>query len=150
MEKTKEIQVSIPKGADTGYRIRVEGEGELGEDGAESGDLYVVIKVQPHPVFERHGDDVYVVKEVGFPQAALGDKLDDIPGLEGDLKLDLPEGTQNGAILRIANQGIPHLNDYGRGDEYVIVKVVTPTNLTEHQKKLLREFEKPRRRRRTK
>ena len=67
--------------------------------------------------------------------------------MESDLKLDLPEGTQNGAVLRIANRGIPRLNDSGRGDEYVIVKVVTPTNLTEHEKELLREFENSRRQR---
>jgi molecular chaperone DnaJ len=147
VEKTKEIKVYIPKGADTGYRIRVDGEGEPGMNGAENGDLYIVLKVQLHPIFERHGDDVYVLKEVSFPEAALGGELDGIPGLEGDLKLDLPEGTQNGAVLRIANKGIPNLNDDGRGDEYVIVKVVTPINVTDNEKELLREFDKLRRQR---
>lgn len=141
IDKKKEISVQIPKGADTGYAIRVEGEGEPGMDGAESGDLYVVLTVEVHPVFERHGDDVYVVKEIGFPRAALGGELQDIPGLEGDLKLDVPEGTQSGRVLRIVNKGIPHLNNYGRGDEYVVLKVVTPTGLGEEEKELLRKFQ---------
>ena len=145
VERKKEVSVYIPKGADTGYRIRVEGEGELGEDGA--GDLYVILKVKPHPLFERRGDDIYVIKEVDLAQAALGGEIDDVPGLEGNLKVHLPEGTQNGAVLRIVNKGIPHLNEYGRGDEYVIVKVVTPTDLTEREKGLLREFERLRKQR---
>ncbi len=147
VEKKKEIDVYIPKGADTGYKIRIEGEGEPGEDRADSGDLYVVLQVEKHPVFERHGDDIYVVKEIDLPQAALGGELHDIPGLEGGLKLDIPEGTQSGSVFRIINKGIPHLNDYGRGDEYVITKVVTPTDLSQEEKELLRKFEKLRRQR---
>jgi len=147
VEERKEIDVYIPKGADTGYRIRIEGEGEPGGDGVGSGDLYVVLKVEKHPVFERHGDDIYVVKEIDLPQAALGGELNDIPGLEGDLKLDIPEGTQSGAVFRIINKGVTHLNNYGRGDEYVVIKVVTPTDLSKEEKELLRKFEKLRRQR---
>lgn len=143
VEKRKEIHLYIPKGADMGCRIRIEGEGEKGKDG--SGDLYIVLNVEKHPIFERHGDDIYMVKEIDFPQAALGGEMDDIPGLEGDLNLDIPEGTQNGAVFRIIDKGIPHLNGYGRGDEYVIVKVLTPTNLTEEERDLLRRFEESRR-----
>ncbi len=142
LEKAKEITVPIPRGADTGHNIRIEGEGKWGEAGARPGDLYVVFAVQRHPVFERHGDDVYVAKEVSFTQATLGTEIEDVPGLEGKLKLEIPEGTQTGAVFRIANKGIAHLNDYGRGDEYVVVKVATPTNLSPEEKKLLREFEK--------
>ena len=142
LERGGEVHVYIPKGADTGYRIRVDGEGELGMDGA--GDLYVILNVERHPIFERHGDDIYLVREIDFPQAALGGELDDIPGLEGDLKFDIPEGTQNGAVFRIIDKGVPHLNDHGRGDEYVIVKVVIPTNLTKEEKDLLRKFAKSR------
>ncbi|TET87184.1 MAG: molecular chaperone DnaJ [Dehalococcoidia bacterium] len=147
VEKRKEIDVYIPRGADTGYRIRIEGEGEPGEDRVGSGDLYIVLKVEKHPIFERHGDDIYLVKEIDLPQAALGGELNDIPGLEGDLKLDIPQGTQSGALFRIINKGIPHLNDYGRGDEYVVVKVVTPTDLSEEEKELLRKFEQLRKQR---
>jgi len=142
VEQRKEIYLYIPKGADTGHRIRIEGEGEKGIDG--NGDLYVILNVERHPVFERRGDDIYVLKEVDFTQAALGYELDNIPGLEGDLTLDIPEGTQNGAVLRIIDKGIPHLNSYGRGDEYIIIKVLTPTNLTEEEKNLLRKFEESR------
>ena len=114
-------------------------------DGA--GDLYVILNVEKHPIFERHGDDIYVVKEIDFPQAALGGELDDIPGLEGDLKFDIPEGTQNGAVFRMIGKGIPHLSDHGRGDEYVIVKVIIPANLTKEEKDLLRKFAKSRQQR---
>jgi molecular chaperone DnaJ len=138
IEKTREIEVTIPAGADTGYQIKVEGEGEKGE--GFPGDLYVVLRVEKHPVFERHGDDIYVQKEIAFTTAALGGKVE-VPALNGELKLDIPEGTQTGAVLRIENEGIPHVDSYGKGDEYVVVKVVTPTNLSRKEKELLREFQ---------
>lgn len=137
-EKTKEIGVSIPAGADTGYRVRVEGEGDEG-DGLP-GDLYVVLDVERHPLFERHGSDVYLQKEIGFTTASLGGRID-VPGLDGALKLDVPEGTQTGEVFRIMGEGIPNLGGHGRGDQYVIVKVATPTNLSRREKELLREFE---------
>ncbi len=139
VEEVREINVSIPKGADTGYTVRIQGEGEAAEDGGMPGDLYVVLNAKKHAVFERHGDDIYVAKKISFPQAALGDEVE-VPGLDGNLKLDIPEGTQTGAILRIVNQGIPHLDGYGRGDEYIIIQVVTPQDLSAHEKELLREF----------
>jgi len=143
IESRRELCVSIPKGADTGYRIRIEGEGGAGING--NGDLYIILRVEEHPVFERHGDDIYMVKEVDLTHAALGGELDDIPGLEGNLSLNIPEGTQNGAVFRIIDKGIPHLNNHGSGDEYVVIKLVTPTDLTEDEKKLLRKFQKSRR-----
>jgi molecular chaperone DnaJ len=139
VEKIKEIAVKIPAGADTGYQIRIEGEGEKGED--LPGDLYVVLNVKKHPLFERHGDDIYLQKEIPFTTAALGGEVK-VPSLTGELKLKIPEGTQTGTVFRIENGGIPHLDGYGKGDEYVIVKVVTPTNLSRKEKKLLKEFEK--------
>ena len=142
LERKKEITVHISRGADTGHRILVQGEGESGEDGASPGDLYVVLQVEKHGIFERHGDDIYVVKEVDFTEASLGGELTDIPGLEGNLKLDINEGTQTDTVFRIPDKGIPHLDDYGRGDEYVIVKVVTPTNLSTREKELLKEFQR--------
>ena len=134
--------VDIPSGADTGYSIRVEGEGEQGED--LPGDLYIVLNVEKHPIFERHGDDIYLQQEIAFTTAALGGEVL-VPGLNDELKLDIPEGTQTGTALRIAGEGIPQLDGHGRGDEYVIVKVITPTNLNRHQKELLKEFERLRR-----
>jgi molecular chaperone DnaJ len=142
IEETSELSISIPRGADTGYRIKIEGQGEAGGEEAMPGDLYVVLKLRKHPMFERHGDDIYCSLDISFSQAALGAEIDDVPGLDGDLQLDLPEGTQAGAIFRIMDKGIPHLDSYGRGDQYVMVKVVTPQNLTGQQKKLLREFDR--------
>jgi len=131
--------VSIPAGADSGYKIRIEGEGERGED--LPGDLYVVLNVEKHPVFERHGDDIYIQKEIAFTMAALGGKVE-VPSLDNELQLDVPEGTQTGTVFRIENRGIPHLDRRGRGDEYIIVKVVTPTNLSRKEKELLKEFQR--------
>lgn len=139
IEKTKEIVVTIPAGADTGYMVRVEGEGEKGED--LPGDLYVVLNIEKHPIFERHGDDIYLQKEISFTEAALGGEIE-VAGLNGNLKLDIPESTQTGTVFRINGEGIPHLDGHGKGDEYVIVKVVTPANLSHKEKGLLREFEK--------
>lgn len=139
-ESTQEIKVTIPKGADTGYTILVPGKGESGEAGA--GDLHVVLSVSRHPIFERHGDDIYVVKEIDMVKAALGGQVNHIPGLYGELKLNIDEGTQSGAVYRIAKQGLPRISNHGKGDEYVVIKVVTPINLTPRQKQLLREFDK--------
>ena len=142
IEETSELSISIPRGANTSYSIRLEGEGEAGGEGAMPGDLYVVLHVKKHPVFERHGDDIYMTKEISFPQAALGAEVDDVTGLDGNIKLDIPEGTQTGAIFRIMDKGVPHLDGYGRGDQYMIIKVVTPQELTEREKELLREFDR--------
>jgi len=142
IERVKEIRIVIPPGADTSYQIKVEGEGEESEEGdGLPGDLYVVLHVDKHPVFERHGDDIYLQQEIAFTTAALGGKAK-VVGLNGNLSLDIPEGTQTGTILRIDGEGMPRLGDYGRGDEYVVVKVVTPTNLSRKEKELLREFER--------
>jgi len=139
IEKKQEIIVKIPAGADTGYSIRVEGEGEKSED--LPGDLYVVLNVEKHPVFERHSDDIYLQQEISFTTATLGGKIS-VPSLKSELKLEVPEGTQTGAVFRIEDEGIPHLDRRGKGDEYVVVKVVTPTNLSNKEKELIREFEK--------
>ena len=145
VEETVELSVYVPRGADTGYTIKIEGEGET-DDGLIPGDLYVVLNVKKHPVFERHGDDIYMTKEISFVQAALGGVVDDVSSLDGNLELEIPEGTQTGTVFKIVNEGIPHLDGPGRGDLYVMVKVVTPQNLTEEEKELLREFDRLRRR----
>ena len=103
--------------------------------------------MEEHPVFERHGDDIYVVQEIDLVRAALGGELNSIPGLEGNVQLEIPEGTQNGAVFRIVDKGAPHLNNYGRGDQYVVMKVVTPTDLTEKEKELLRKVQELREKR---
>lgn len=138
-QEISRINISVPKGVDSGYTIKLAGEGES-VVGGEPGDLYVVIEVKKHPVFERHGDDLYMTREVSMIDAALGAELTDIPSLNGNLKLEIPEGTQTGSILRLHNKGLPHQKGPGFGDLYVMVKVVTPQNLTDEQKKLLQEF----------
>ena len=140
IEETSELTVSIPRGADTGYSIKIEGEGEAGDERIMPGDLYVVLNIKKHPIFERHGDDLYMTKDIDFPLAALGGEISDVPGLDSDLELEIPEGIQTGTILRIMDKGVPHLDCYGRGDQYVMVRVMTPQNLTEREKELLKEL----------
>lgn len=103
----------------------------------EPSDLYVILSMQKRSIFERHGDDIYLTKEIDFPKAALGGKVKEVPGLRHPLELDIPTGTQTSTVFRIINKGTPHLNGYGRGDAYVITKVVTPTNLSKEEKRLL-------------
>ena len=140
IERSKELTVKIPPGADGGYVISVEGEGEKGKD--LPGDLHIVLNVARHSLFERHGDDLYLPQEIPFPTAVLGGLID-VPLLGGGTsELKVPEGTQTGSLFRIDGQGVPHLKGQGRGDEYVLIKVTVPTDLTKRQKKLIREFEK--------
>lgn len=139
-ETRKELRVEVPAGADTGYTIRIDGEGESGA-GLLPGDLYVVVQLERHPLFERHGDDIYLQHEVSFPVAALGGEVM-VPGLGGELKIDVPEGTQTGAVVRVPGQGMPRPDRRGRGDQYVVLRVVTPTRLSREQKDLLRQFQR--------
>jgi molecular chaperone DnaJ len=139
IEKAKEIKVTIPPGANTGYQIKVEGEGERNE--GLPGDLYVVLHVEKHPVFERHGDDVYLQQDIVFTTAALGGTIE-VAGLYGNLNLDIPAETQTGTTFRIDGEGMPRLNGYGKGDQYVMVKVLTPQNLTKKEKELLKELDR--------
>ncbi len=139
IEKTRKIAVRIPPGSPSGYVIKVEGEGQPGE--GLPGDLYVVVAIAKHPTFERHEDDLYREEEIPLTVAALGGIVETVD-LEGETHgLDIPEGTQSGTILRLEGKGVPHLGREGRGDAYVLIKVRTPTDLNEHQKRLLREFQ---------
>lgn len=140
LHELSQVSVTIPRGADSGYHVKIEGEGESGSSGADPGDLYVVVNVKKHEIFERHGDDIYLKQDISLVDAALGGELDNLPSLNGYLKLEIPEGTQSGDVLRLMNKGIPHLKGPGQGDLYVLAKVVTPTNLSDRQKELLKEF----------
>jgi molecular chaperone DnaJ len=137
----RELEVTIPRGVEHGHGIKLDGEGES-EPGLEPGDLYVVINVKKHNIFERHGDDIYMTREVSMVDAALGAQIDDLPSLNGKVSMELPEGTQSGDILRLTNKGIPHLSAVGHGDLYVMVKVATPRNLSPEQKELLRKIQR--------
>lgn len=137
--RRRKIKVKVPAGVDTGFRLRLAGEGEAGERGGPPGDLYVFITVRPHEFFQRKGTDVYCEVPISFAQAALGDEIE-VPTLNGKVTLKVPEGTQTGTQFRLRGHGVPDPRGYGRGDQYVTVRVVTPTRLTPRQKELLREF----------
>lgn len=135
------VKVHIPAGIDTGMRLKVSGYGDEGERGGPSGDLYVYVTVDPHPVFERQGDDIILDLPIGFAEASLGAKKE-IPTLSGNARLTIPEGTQNGKIFRIKNDGFPNVHGQGKGDLLVRITVETPSHLTERQKEILEEFAK--------
>lgn len=135
----RKVKVKIPKGVDQGSRVRVTGGGEAGIRGGERGDLYVYIFVRPHKIFQREGSDVIVEVPISFVQAALGDKIQ-VPTLDGPVEVKVPAGIQSGKVLRLKGKGVPHLRDSARGDEHVIIKVLTPQNLNQRQKELLKEF----------
>ncbi|NLC76761.1 MAG: molecular chaperone DnaJ [Clostridia bacterium] len=141
VRRTRKISITIPAGVDTGSRLRVSGEGEAGTLGGPSGDLYVIIKVRPHKVFQRKNQDVYLEIPISVVQAALGDEIE-VDTLDGKSKLRVPEGTQTGATFTLKGKGIPKLHGSGRGDQHVTVHVVVPTNLNDKQKQLLKEFGK--------
>ncbi len=140
VQKTRKIEVKIPAGATDGTNLRIQGEGEATR-GLSSGDLYIVIHVKPHGVFERHGNDVYVKVPVSFAAAALGGEIE-IPTLKGKATLKIPSGTQSNTVFRMRHLGIPDLRSHHVGDENVEVVVSVPEKLTKKQKKLLEEFEK--------
>lgn len=139
IEEDSEIKVQIPPGATDGHTIGVAGEGRRGPE--LPGDLYVVLHVEDHPLFERRGDDLFLQQDIEITDAALGAEIE-IPSLNGGLQLDIPEGTQTGTVFRIQGSGIPHLDGYGTGDEYVVVNVVTPTGLGTDERRLLEEIRK--------
>jgi molecular chaperone DnaJ len=140
IESVSEVSVKVPPGVDTGTRIRYAGEGEPGEQGGPSGDLYVAIQVKEHPIFHREEYDVFCEVPISFVQATLGTQID-VPTLDGMHKQRIPEGTQNGKVFHIKGKGIPHLQGGGeRGDQHVRVIVETPQNLNSRQRELLTAF----------
>ena len=139
--REKTVQLKIPAGVETGSRLRLRGEGEEGEQGGPSGDLYVFLEVEKHEVFERNGDDIYCRAPITFLQATLGGTVE-VPTLAGTEKLKIPRGTQPGRIFRLKGKGIPHLRGYGRGDHLIETVVTVPTNLTRKQEELLKEFDR--------
>jgi molecular chaperone DnaJ len=138
---TRSLSVTIPPGVDHGTQIRLAGEGEMGERSGPHGNLYVVLDVEPHPVFQRRGDDVLVELQVNVAQAALGAQVK-VPTLEGEEEVSIPPGTQSGTVLRLRKQGVPHLRRNGRGDQLVLVRVAVPTQLSHEQHRLFQELGK--------
>lgn len=138
----KTLKVNIPEGIRNNERIKIENEGEAGWWGGESGDLYLKIKILPHPVFERKEDDLFTTLEISFPEAVLGSKKE-IRSLDGKkIILKIPPGTNSGDIFRIRNKGIKHFNLSGYGDLYVKIKIKTPKKVSSRAKELLEELKK--------
>lgn len=131
----KRLEVKIPAGVRDGSRIRIAGEGGPGRAGGTKGDLYLVVKVLPHNLFERRGDDLYTEVSVPLATAILGGEVK-LPTLNGNLSLKIPPETQNGKVFRLAGKGMPVLGNANYGNMFAKVKVVLPTNLTEEEKKL--------------
>jgi len=137
--RKRKLKVKVPPGVDSGSTMRLTGEGELGEYGGPSGDLYVVIQVEPHDIFERHNDNLICEIPVSFVQAALGATID-VPTLEGEDVLNIKPGTQPGNVYTLRGKGIKHLRGRGYGDLKVKIRVVIPRTLTKEQDDLLRRF----------
>ena len=139
--KQQKMNITIPAGIESGKRINISGQGDAGPNGGPAGDLYVYITVSPHEHFERQGNDVYCVVPISFTQATLGADVYVTTLDEKKIKVKVPAGTQNGKILRIKGEGIPHLHDSGRrGDMYIKILVRVPTRLSSRAKVLLKEF----------
>ncbi|MFQ5840612.1 MAG: molecular chaperone DnaJ [Candidatus Methylomirabilales bacterium] len=137
--RQRTLKVKVPGGVETGVRLRISGEGEAGVQGGPAGDLYVVITVEPHPFFQRDGDDLICQVPISFTQAALGGELQ-IPTLAGVIPFRIPPGTQPGTEFWLDGYGMPSLRGYGRGDLKVQVLVEVPTRLTSRQRELLKEL----------
>ena len=133
------ISVDIPAGVDSDTRVRLTGEGEPGTFGGPPGNLYVVLHVKPHPLFQRDDTTIMLELDINMAQAALGDKIR-IATLDGEEDLSIPAGTQTGDVVRLRGKGVPHLRRNGRGDQLVMFNVLTPTKLNKKQKQLLEEL----------
>jgi molecular chaperone DnaJ len=140
VEKERKLTVKIPAGISTGQRLRLTGEGEGGTGGGPSGDLYVVVHVQPHPFFAREGNDLFLEMPLAFSTAALGGTIQ-VPTLDGkEETVDIPDGTQSGTTFRLRGRGMPDVGGRGRGDLMVTVTVAVPTKLTREQRKAIEQL----------
>ncbi|MCP5307363.1 MAG: molecular chaperone DnaJ [Chromatiaceae bacterium] len=139
IEEQKTLSVKVPAGVDNGDRIRLTGEGEVGEHGGSPGDLYVQIQVKPHPIFTREDNDLYCEVPIGFHTAALGGELE-VPTLDGRLSLKIPPETQTSKVFRLRGKGVKPVRGGPTGDLLCRIVVETPVNLTREQKELLEKF----------
>lgn len=139
VEEHKTLSVKVPAGVDSGDRIRLAGEGEAGTLGGPPGDLYVVVSVREHPIFQRDGKHLYCEVPISFADAALGGELE-VPTLDGRVKLKIPEGTQTGKLFRLRGKGVAPVRGGAAGDLMCRVVVETPVNLSKRQRELLEEF----------
>ncbi|MBT3836372.1 molecular chaperone DnaJ [Candidatus Woesearchaeota archaeon] len=144
IRKDKELEVTIPEGIEDGMRLRVSGEGEVGQNGGPSGDLFVVIHVAPHKFFKREEGDLHITLPISFSQAVLGDEVE-VPTIDGKAMLKVSAGTASETILRMKDQGLPHVRYGGKGDQMVKVRIEVPKKLSKKQKDLIKQLkeEKP-------
>ncbi|MBJ7574107.1 molecular chaperone DnaJ [Luteimonas sp. MC1828] len=140
VEEEKVLSVKIPAGVDNGDRIRLSGEGEAGPPGTQPGDLYVEVRVRPHPIFERDGDDLHCEVPIRIGQAALGDTAR-VPTLGGEAEIRIPAETQTGKVFRLRDKGVKSVRSRAPGDLYCKVVIETPVNLTTQQRELLEQLE---------
>jgi molecular chaperone DnaJ len=138
-EQPAKVRIRVPHGVDTGTRLRSPGNGEAGRRGGPRGDLYVFLRVKPHEIFHREGDDLGCEVPISFVQAALGADID-VPTLTGKAQIDIAPGTQNGTLFRLKGRGMPNLHGHGSGDLHVRVTVEVPARLNAEQKAKLQEF----------
>jgi len=141
VKKQHEVSLKVPAGVENGTRLKLNGEGEAGLQGGPPGDLYVVLSVEEHPLFERDGQDVICEVPISFVQATLGCSIE-VPTLEGRVNLKVPAGTQTGKVFKLSGKGIVSLQGYGRGDQLVVLKVEVPSKVSTRQRELLEEFAK--------
>lgn len=139
IKRTKNVEIKVPAGIDDGMTLRMEGYGESGHDGAESGDLYIRFTVLPHKNFIRQKDDIILNIPISFYQAALGDEIE-VPTVSDTVKLKIPAGTQSGTKFRLRGKGVKSVRSNAKGDQYVVVKVETPSNLSTEQKNLFEQL----------
>ncbi|MBR5502852.1 MAG: molecular chaperone DnaJ [Methanobrevibacter sp.] len=139
VKESKTIGIKIPAGVESGNRLRVSGEGHVGDVGGGNGDLYVEINIKKHDYFERDGANLYFEKQISFVQASLGDTVD-IPTIDGEVELKIPPGTQSGTVFRLKEKGMPQMRRATKGNLYVTITVVVPQKLNKEQQKLLRKF----------
>ncbi len=137
----KKLKVKIPAGVYDGAQVRVAGEGEVGENGGPAGDLFIVVRMKPHPIFERDGADLHCEMPITFPQATLGAEVD-APTLDGKVKIKIPAGTDSGRVFRVRGHGVKDVRVRQKGDLFVRVKIAVPKKLTAEQKELLQAFAK--------
>jgi DnaJ-class molecular chaperone len=135
IEQMKRLEVKIPAGVRTGSKIRVAGQGELGPSG-QRGDLYLIPRIMPHPLFKRQGDDLQIELPVTFAEAALGAEIE-VPTMNGRVAMKLPAGASSGQRLRLAGRGMPRAHGGGRGDLYVQIKIVVPKRLSQEERELI-------------
>ena len=141
VKETKEIEVKVPAGVDTGNQLRIQGKGEAGTNGGPNGDIYLEFIVKDHPIFQRISSDIYLDLPITVSEAALGCKKK-VPTLYGDITLTIPAGSQTNDKHRVRGKGIANINSFGKGDMYIVLKVKTPQKLTKEQKKLFEQLSK--------